>query len=242
MTKETLLHRLSMWLHRRFHADKNVLDPEQPTSQGQSFSFSICLLGDSLISISVLGFDLLDRIRKNCRTNPDCLLFMNCGKNGDNVIDIRSRLPSVLASTSFTDHNPRDTLYIIFFDSDISDMGEEILSSTTNFETAKLTYSQNLASLVSSIKERGHDVVICSPGLLYDPRKSSILDEYSHINMEVAKQHGIRFLDIRSVFLDMLDKGIDPTVDGEHLNEHGCEAAATLFANAIDDWIERKSK
>jgi hypothetical protein len=154
------------------------------------------------------------------------LRLINGGKNGDKISGIRKRLPAFLASTSST--NPADTLYIIFFDSDISDVNEDCFCSAREVEKLRCDYRRHLSYVVSSIKEHGHEVLVSSPGLLYDPAKSSMLDDYSRINLDVATQNGSQFIDVRSVFLDMLSEGVNPTVDGEHLNTQGCEKAAQV--------------
>jgi lysophospholipase L1-like esterase len=177
-----------------------------------------------LINITARGFGLVEKIRK--KTTAECN-FVNAGINGDTITGMRQRLGPILQMVS-----GRRTMLILFWDTDIEDRN----AGSTSLQKS---YEQNLTRVITSITEAGHTAVISSPGLMPDPSKSGVLDEYKEINRRVAESLKCIFLDMRSPMLESLASGKVPTVDGQHLSETGAEIAAGLFAQAIDVWLRK---
>jgi len=94
-------------------------------------------------------------------------------------------------------------------------------------------YREGLHALVKKLQGTGAQVVVASPIVAGERRRGSnvldpVVDNYARTAEEVAEEHGVPFLDLRSLFFDRLlaenstskDYGV-LTCDGIHLNAAG---------------------
>jgi len=102
-------------------------------------------------------------------------------------------------------------------------------------------YREGLQALVKKLQGTGAQVVVASPIVAGERRRGSnvldpVVDNYAWTAEEVAEEHGVPFLDLRSLFFDRLlvenptskDYGV-LTYDGIHLNAAG----NALMAEAV---------
>lgn len=206
---------------------------------------SIVLLGDSLIAYSCQDNDLPDKIDKYIDYSVQ---YSNCGKPSHTIQNIRDRLGPLLSNiwskTSGQKQNNNKKSFImviLFWDSDVSDIDESGLTESEVY-ALRSTYETNVRYVVENLLDAGAYVALAGPGVLKRnlgfEHKSQMLNAYRDINIAVCLSYGIEYIDVRSALWKSIDRGVDPTRDGEHLNDLGVTIVAKLFAEAIHQWKE----
>lgn len=204
---------------------------------------SIVLLGDSLIDYSCQDNDLPDKIDKYLDYSVE---YSNCGIPSDTIQKIRDRLSPLLSNIwSMTMGQKKNNnkyspvMVILFWDSDNSDVDESILTEAQVY-ALRSTYETNVRYVVENLLDAGAYVTLAGPGVLKRTlgfeHKYQMLNAYRDINIAVCLSYGIEYIDVRSALLRVIEKGVDPTRDGEHLNDVGVTIVAKLFAEAIHLW------
>ena len=210
------------------------------------------LLGDSLINKPFQLFDLGGKIASLV---PEYNLeITNCGFNGAKVFAIRNVSLYECAIPATPD------VVIIFFHSDASDVDLASMQ-TTIVSDLDMNYRINLGVVIDVLQKDGSLVALSSTGVLsethaalFQPNtqdrfhnKWPIMRRYTGINLDVAAEFGIPFINIRQAFLDyvpwyQLCYAWCVTYDGEHENERGTKIVAKLFASTINDMLSKHSK
>lgn len=113
--------------------------------------------------------------------------------------------------------------------------------------TPKDRYEDGLRTLISKIKDAGARVMLCTPSVIGERHDGSnkldaMLDEYSAISRNVARESGASMCDLRKSFLDFLkvnnpenkESGI-LTTDSVHLNGAGNRFVAGEILKALKE-------
>ena len=115
-----------------------------------------------------------------------------------------------------------------------------------NRGTKKEDFEAGLKDMISKINEEGARVILCTPTVIGEKTDGTnkfdkMLDEYSDISRNVAKETDSQLLDLRKLFLDYLKehnadnaaKGI-LTSDTVHLNKNGNSFLSGLVLDALN--------
>ena len=96
----------------------------------------------------------------------------------------------------------------------------------------------------------GPFVVVSGPALIGERpggrnKKDGQLDAYRLINRHVALSLGASYVDTRGALFDRRPQGAPPDVsegllteNGEHLNDRGAILVGSMFAKALDGWLQ----
>jgi lysophospholipase L1-like esterase len=157
---------------------------------------------------------------------------IGAGISGNKVPDLEKRLDAdVLAK------NP--TVVVIYIG--IND----VWHSQQNRGTPKDVYAAGLRRLIDKIEAAGARVVLCTPSVIGEKTDGSnkldeMLDEYSQISRDTAKEAKVQLLDLHQAFQSYLkrhnaenaEKGV-LTSDGVHLNAAGNRFVAGQMLAAL---------
>jgi len=154
------------------------------------------------------------------------------GISGHKVPDLQKRLDRDVLSKKPT---------VVFIYIGIND----VCHSTSGRGTPRDQFNTGLRDLIKKMKATGAKVVLCTPSTIGEKTDGSnpldtMLEEYSTISREVARDTDSTLCDLRTAFLDHLKKhntenkarGI-LTGDGVHLNGAGNQFVASQAATAI---------
>lgn len=194
----------------------------------------VVFLGDSITQGGAApgGYVTLAReaIAKQC---PDLgVEVIGAGISGNRVPDLEARLErDVLAK--------KPTVVVIYIG--IND----VWHSVHGRGTPKEAYEQGLKRLIQKINGVGARVILCTPSVIGEKTDGSndldkMLEEYSAISRQVAKETKSQLLDLRQAFIVAL-KRMNPankangilTPDGVHLNGAGNQFVAAQMLNAL---------
>jgi lysophospholipase L1-like esterase len=152
---------------------------------------------------------------------PDASIeVIGAGISGNKVPDLQKRLQQ-----DVIDKKP--TLVVIYIG--IND----VWHSESGKGTPKEKYREGLIDVIQRIRHSGAGVVLCTPSVIGEKTDATnkldgMLDEFSQISRDVAKQNNVDLLDLRKIFVSYLkshnpdnkDRGV-LTTDGVHLNAEG---------------------
>jgi len=208
-----------------------------------SSSYYVALIGDSLLNKPCGEHNLIGKIQALL---PDySLTFENYANNGAKIASVLSNLPPVIATSP--------DAYVLFWDSDCSDINEMKLSQEA-IDAVRLAYTNNLIEVIEQILATGSYLMVMGPEVLGEGMvglpgrfwgKTTMLDDYREINRDTCETYGVDYIDVRKAFLDKI-----PfyhvyykwylTQDGEHENERGTQVVAELIANSLrDNWLSK---
>lgn len=213
----------------------------------------VMFVGDSLLNRPIKEQGLVFKLRKLLPfdyKNDSRLIFMSAAADGSTILDIRQKQLSVALSKM-------PDMIIMFWDSDCSNYNEMTMASE-EVSIQHKNYRENLKIVVETILSHQIHLVMTGPGFLGEgwlklglparfQGKEKMLETYLQINKRVARSHNATFINIRRIFQRSIPwywiiyKGYF-TVDGEHLNEHGVNVAAKIFAKAINDFLIARSR
>lgn len=208
--------------------------------------FKLIMFGDSLVTGSrAQNFGIFpDLASKVSFYLPNFNLnLINFGHNADGIVALRKRMNYVLAT-------PADAI-IILWDSDINANVE----SKVDIAILREFYISNVTFVVNAIQKNSSTVqialagpTIIGEGVFFKKvpfttyhKRIAMLNDYSSINRQIADNHNITYIDIRSAYLDALPlyrmsyKGC-LTVDGEHENSNGMAIIAKSIAKVVAKW------
>ncbi len=163
--------------------------------------------------------------------------IVGAGISGHRVPDLQARLDrDVLV------HKPR--LVVIYIG--IND----VWHSQSGEGTSPDDYRNGLLDIVGRIRAAGNDVLLCTPSVIGEKASGSneldkMLDEYSAISREVAKEAGVHLFDLRAAFVRELairnaknEAANILTTDGVHLNDAGNQFVADCLQPEIASILE----
>ena len=208
--------------------------PRLPLSQSRDSSLyekdgGVVLLGDSLIHESCYRFDLIGKLRSKVRYQ---LGYIDQGINGDTIHGISARLEGVLEFIDST----LPTAVFLLWDSDVSDIDEDAFPYLGPMYL-RYRYSVTLSYVIQRLLSKNVYLVVSGPGLLPFPSKTDMLESYKAINVEICKDFGVDYIDLRSKFLGVeANNNTVVTVDGEHLNDLGVSIVAQEFSDYLLKW------
>lgn len=161
------------------------------------------------------------------------------GISGHKVPDLQGRLDRDVLSKEPT---------IVFMYIGINDVWHSTRGKGTPIEQ----FEAGLRDLIKKISATGAKVVLCTPSTIGEKTDGSnpldaMLEDYSDISRRVASDTGVTLCDLRTAFLDHLqkhnpennDRGI-LTGDGVHLNANGNKFVAAQASEAIAKALAKK--
>ena len=187
----------------------------------------VVFLGDSITQAGANPGGYVTLFREAVQKEmPDAgIEVIGAGISGNKVPDLQKRLQH-----DVIDKKP--TLVVIYIG--IND----VWHSESGKGTPKEQYREGLIDVIQRIKDSGARVVLCTPSVIGEKTDATnkldgMLDEFSQISRDVAKQTNIDLLDLRKIFVSYL-KSHNPdnkergvlTTDGVHLNAAGNQFVA----------------
>ncbi len=197
----------------------------------------IVFFGDSITQLGVKpnGYITLvqDSLRKN--HNGSNIEVIGAGISGNKVPDLQKRL-----QRDVLDKHP--AIVVIYIG--INDVWHWVTPNLRG--TPRDTFELGLKEIITSIKNAGGRVVLCTPSVIGEKNdgtnpQDAMLDEYSDISRRVAQETGSVLCDLHKAFNEYLksnnpnneEKGI-LTVDRVHLNDRGNRFVAEQMLKILD--------
>lgn len=189
----------------------------------------IVFLGDSITEQGDKPNGYVAMIRDSLSIRYTGIAVIGAGVSGNKITDLQQRVDrDVIAK------NP--TLVVVHIG--INDVWHFMSNGNG---TPKEKFEAGLLDVISRIQKAGARVILCTPSVVGEKHRGenqldAQLDKYSDISRSVAKEMGVKLLDLRRIFFDYLathnssnvDRGI-LTIDSVHLNGEGNR----LFADAM---------
>ena len=176
-------------------------------------NFKIVFIGDSLIDRGQVLFQMLDQIRYTLLQKHPLYTFelFNEGVGGNRIDHIRRRLDRSVFP-KFPD------AVVLYWDSDVSDVDENLITRSQLREVRR-KYVSNVQSVLQQLLQRGMKVIMSGPTLLgerphgqnYEDNK---IDEYREINVNIARNLGVDYIDMRKAFFQALPHKLAEIVCG----------------------------
>ena len=226
-----------------------VTDDDINTNAIQGTPFRVVLVGDSLINRPYNHFDLAGKIQSQSNLPHYSLEIVNCGSDGATI----NRIRNISIPDCVLPNQPHAV--IVFYHSDVASYDETLMTSSQIVEK-HIAYQTDTEAVINILQGTGARVALSSMGLLGETKsawfqpswqwaKNDLLNSYSEMNREIAYQHNISFLDIRSALknaipVTQMSYAWCVTIDGEHENIAGTEIVAQLFAKTIRGWLQER--
>lgn len=194
----------------------------------------IVFLGDSITQAGAEpgGYVSLYREAVAAEPNGPGQEVLGAGISGNRVPDLQERLERDVLSKSPS----RVVIYI-----GINDVWHTVNGGGTTEDK----YRAGLLEIIGRIRAKGAQVVLCTPSVIGEKTDGSnpldgMLDVYSQISRDVARQTGSHLIDLRKAFLNHL-KQANPnqqehgilTSDGVHLNAAGNKFVAQEMLKGV---------
>eukprot|EP01040_Poterioochromonas_malhamensis_P012614 gene12614-13806_t len=217
-------------------------DPNIPT-------YRLTFIGDSLIHRPFTEFDLGGRLQRHFRSiNLD---IIDNARNGQEIAKCQENIYKDVPMNS-------SDMVILFWDSDCSNIDESILNQD-QINEIRANYRSNLTQVIEAVKAAGVKyMAVSGPNLLgegpnsplrhvffpsFVNDKTNMLNAYRAMNMEIAEELGVDYIDMRKIFLRALPNywilpAYHLTLDGEHPNDRGTGIIAEEFAKQISIWFD----
>lgn len=196
---------------------------------------TIIFLGDSITAAGVKpnGYiTLLSKSIANAYPNLD-IKIIGAGIGGNKVPDCQERLDRDVLQK-------KPTIVVIYIG--INDVWHWNVNNGTPIED----FEAGLKDMIAKINSTGARVILCTPTVIGEKVDGTntydkMLDEYSDVSRNVAKETGSQLLDLRKAFInylkkhnpDNVEKGI-LTSDTVHLNNKGNSVLAGLMLAALN--------
>lgn len=184
----------------------------------------IIFFGDSITELGDKPSGYVSIVRDSLKSLGMQYEVIGSGISGNKVTDLQQRLKRDVLSK----HPAVVVIYI-----GINDVWHYQFTSRGLSGTPKGQFKNILTDIVEDIQSSGAQVILCTPSVIGEKidgtnRWDALLDEYSDISRNVAREQQITLLDLRKEFLTYLsahnptnaEKDI-LTYDGVHLNERG---------------------
>ena len=205
------------------------------TLQSQEFltkNAKIVFLGDSITQAGARPNGYVSIVRDQIKQQHSELNIeiIGAGISGNKVPDLQARLERDVLSKA-------PTTVVIYIG--IND----VWHSKNGRGTSKDDYEKGLDDIVSKIKGKGANVILCTPSVIGESRRNSLdkmLREYSNISRSVAEKHDLKLIDLRKAFRshlaanNRLDRNKNIlTTDGVHLNAAGNDFVAAEMLRGL---------
>jgi lysophospholipase L1-like esterase len=210
-----------------------VLADEPGLKKGERIVF----LGDSITQggVGPKGYVTVIKQELEKKHKDLGIEIIGAGISGNKVPDLQRRLEKdVLAK--------KPTIVVIYIG--INDVWHGEKDPTKG--TSKEKFKAGLLEIIKKIQDSGARVVVCTPSVIGEKKDGAnkldaLLDEYSAISRDVAKETKSQLCDLRQAFLDHL-KAKNPdnkeagilTGDRVHLNEAGNRFVAETMLKVLD--------
>ncbi len=198
-------------------SDRIVFLGDSITEQGDEPKGYVCLIRDKL-----------------ARKFPG-ITVIGAGISGNKVPQLQERLDrDVMAK------NP--TIVVIYVG--INDVWHFTKHGTG---TPKDVYDSGLREIIARIRKSGVRVILCTPSVIGEKKRGenpfdAMLDEYSEISGNVAKDLNVEWCDLRKAFFRYLashnPKNLESgilTRDGVHLNDEGNRLVSRTILKVLSD-------
>lgn len=200
-------------------------------------SRNIIFFGDSITELGVKPNGYVTIVRDSLREAGIDAEIIGAGISGNKVTDLQARLNKDVLEK----HPDIVVIYI-----GINDVWHYQFSDRGLSGTPKEIYQTVLTGIIADIQGAGSVVVLCTPSVIGEKHDGSnrwdaMLDEYSAISRDIAKERSCALLDLRKDFLlylaqhnsDNAEKNI-LTYDGVHLNDRGNRFVADRMMSILD--------
>ncbi|MCL4539884.1 MAG: SGNH/GDSL hydrolase family protein [Bacteroidetes bacterium] len=159
---------------------------------------------------------------------------INAGISGNKVTDLQARLDRDVLSK-------KPTVVVVYIG--INDVWH--FASPGLGGTPKDVYEAGLRDVVSRVRATGAAVILCTPSVIGEKHnggnpQDTMLDEYSGISREIAKETGVSLCDLHKIFVAYLRLNNQDnvrenilTIDGVHLNDGGNKLVARSIMESI---------
>ncbi len=223
----------------------NVLNAAEKTETNVKLQPSdrVVFLGDSITQAGAKPGGYVTLVREALAKNPNTktIEVIGAGISGNKVPDLENRLERDVLGK-------KPTIVVIYIG--IND----VWHWNRNRGTKKEDFKAGLERIISQIQNAGAKVVLCTPSVIGEKTDGSnefdsMLDEYSAISRNVAKEQHVQLLDLRKIFVtELKDRNKDNatrgvlTGDGVHLNAAGNQfvAGQMLAALGVNQPAEEK--
>ncbi len=211
-------------------ASSGALSAAEPLKKGDRIVF----LGDSITQAGAAPGGYVSLVKDAlAKQKPELEIeVIGAGISGHKVPDLEKRLERDVLEK-------KPTIVAIYIG--IND----VWHSQNNNGTPKDAYDQGLRRLIERIQKVGARTILCTPSVIGEKTDGSnkldaMLDEYSQISRNVAKDAGVQLLDLHQQFRDHLkqhnaanaEKNV-LTTDGVHLNAAGNRFVADRVLEAV---------
>jgi lysophospholipase L1-like esterase len=198
----------------------------------------IIFFGDSITQLGVEPKGYVTIIQDSLRAlrgeiNADVI---GAGISGNKVTDLQKRLQH-----DVLDKKP--TVVVIYIG--VNDVWHYSLPNLKG--TPKEEFEAGLKEIIAAVQNTGARVILCTPSVIGEKRDSTnphdaMLDEYSRISRQVARETGSTLCDLRDAFTQYLrlhnpnnvERGI-LTYDRVHLNDEGNRFVAERLLNILKE-------
>eukprot|EP01040_Poterioochromonas_malhamensis_P004951 gene4951-5311_t len=219
-----------------------------PTStyynQGDVPSYRLTFIGDSLIHRPFKEFDLGGRLQRQFKTIN--LNITENAESGQIISECYDNIETDLPKGSAD-------MVILYWDTDVSDYYEGDMS-LEEVTLKRESYKSNLTAVINYVKAAGvSKMAVAGPTILGEgpflykqfmaarKNKKSMLNDYRQMNMDIAEELGVDYIDMRKSYLyELPDYWIAAayylTLDGEHPNDRGTGVIVDKFAKQISEW------
>ncbi len=205
-----------------------------PSKAQLSENDCVIFLGNSITAAGVRPDGYVTLVNKAIqKTYPKKhIKIIGAGVSGNRVPDCQKRLKSDVLKK-------KPTIVVIFIG--IND----VWHWENSRGTTKEKYKTGLNNLIKRINAVNARVILCTPTVIGEKfdggnKYDTMLDEYSNISREVAKEVGVQLLDLRKEFIDYLKMNNSNnqsigilTSDSVHLNKTGNRFLADLMLRAL---------
>ncbi|MHB1048767.1 MAG: SGNH/GDSL hydrolase family protein [Bacteroidota bacterium] len=197
----------------------------------------IIFFGDSITELGVKPDGYVSIVRDSLRSAGIDAEIIGAGISGNKVTDLQARMKTDVLEK-------RPGIVVIYIG--INDVWHYQFADRGLSGTPKKNYRTVLSEMITDIQQTGSIVVLCTPSVIgekYDGtnRWDAMLDDYSAISREIAKEKSCILLDLRKEFLRHLaennpnnDEKNILTYDGVHLNDRGNRFVAARMVNVLD--------
>lgn len=200
------------------------------------FSGELVLLGDSnVVGIKKSSFSNQHALRNYIQSKPEVKgTVIEFGRPGTRITDIIKTYNSIPVQVN----NYFAKGYVLFWDGDVANV-KNATDPAIVAEYKKNVYylARKILSSPCKLAIAGPTVIALHNSELQDGEdKGAQLDAYVEINRMIANDLKIPFVDVRRPLLESYRRGVDPTYEGDHMNDIGISIAGDLFVKVINSW------
>lgn len=207
-------------------------------------TYRLTLIGDSLIHRPFKEFNLGGRLQHRFTT-----VNLNITENAESDQTIAECYQNINADVPFDSAD----MVILYWDTDVSDYNEYAMADE-EIAIKRSYYRSNLTAVINAVQAANvSKMAISGPTILGEglffrqylyvsrENKKSMLNDYRQINIDIAEELGVDYIDMRKAYLQALPAywffpAYHLTLDGEHPNDRGTGIIVKQFAKQISEW------